>query len=213
MSRKYLSALIAVLALAALGMSASSALAAEEFLYEESGKMKEVPVGTNFVMENQGKAVLETTGGPTVKCNEVDVGGTLTQNNKASKLIPKAEVQSVVFGGCIEGAGTRVVVRTKTSPVWKLECPGTVAKKCVLTGISAELEIGATKCTIANKAGTEFKLTWTNDMAGSMLAELEALAQELTVAGTGCPTVGKETVNLKFEAEGIGDNTGKFFLE
>jgi hypothetical protein len=216
MSRKYLSALIAVLALTALGVSASSAAAANEYLWEESARVNIAPVGTNFVAENSGKATL-TAGGATVTCNEVDVGGTITKNSKAKLETPVAEVQSVVFGGCGEQTAPkgRVVVRTTTTPAWKLKWSAQVGK-FVLEGISAVIELkgAGITCSIANKAGSEFKLSWANDPFGFELAELEASAQLLTlgsIVGT-CPTEGKETVTLKFESEGIGDATGKLWL-
>jgi hypothetical protein len=212
MSKKIRCTLVAGLALVALGAAASSALAANEFLFEEKAGAL-VPTGTNFIAENLGKAELKATG-LTVKCNKSWISGTLTKNKSTGTVeTPVAEVQSAVFGGCSEASGNRVVIQTKTTTPWKLEWEA--EKKFKLTGISAILKVGTTECSVANKAGSTFGLTWANDPDGFMLSELEAKEQLLTLAsisGT-CPTEGKETATYKFLAEGLGNNSEKWILE
>ena len=210
------SVLLAAVTTCAFGaMTATPALAVNEFLHEEKGGAALVPVGTNFVAENVGKATL-VAGATTVTCNEVDVGGTLTKNKKvAPEETPVAEVQSVVFGGCSETTAPkgRVVVKTVTTPAWTLKWKESVGK-FVLEGVNAKLELlgAGVACTVKNAAAA-FNLSWLNDPDGFELAELEAAAQPLALTGTSCPAEGKETVTLKFEAEGVADKTGKMWLE
>jgi hypothetical protein len=202
------SVLLAGLALSAFGALTVTPALAQEFIREEKGSATLVPVGTNFVAENVGKAELKA-GTLVVKCNESDVGGTLTKNKNTGTIeTPVAEVQSVVFGGCSSGT-TKVVVNTVTSPVWKLTW--TAAKTFSLTGIAAEIIVGAMKCKITNNG--VFPLTWENDPDGFHLAELTATKAPVTLTGTGCPATGEETVTYKFEAEGLSNLTNVWWLE
>jgi hypothetical protein len=213
MKRKYLSGLVACIAVLAVGaVSASSALAANEFLREEKGSATLVPVGTNFVMENTGAATL-TAGTTTVACEKVNVGATVTVNKKETET-PVAAVQSVLFSECAETTAPKgkVVVKTETTTPWKLKFKESVGK-FTLEAVAAKLELqglGLT-CTVKNAAAA-FSMTWTNALLEARPV-VTATEQPVALTGTSCPTEGKESVALRVMPNGVADTTGKMYLE
>jgi hypothetical protein len=209
MHARLLTTLFSLLAISGI---ATSPAFANEFLYEEQTKVKPVPVGTNFMTEQVGNIKL-VSAGVTVECERSAIVGTLTANKAtAPEETPKAEVQSVIFARCNEttGAKGKVVVRTKTNPIWKLEW--TAGKTLALTAISATIELqgkGVT-CTMKNKGGSAFNAIWKN----AVLSEAEITEQLLTVEGGGaCPTEFKETGKYKLSSGFVGDVSEKMFLE
>lgn len=208
----YLKRLAVLFSIACTWATGVAPALANEFLYEVQPKTKLVPVGTNFLAEQSGSIKFVTTAA-TIECERSSLGGTLTANkNTAPEETPKAEVQAVVYSKCKETGGlkAKVIVRTKTNPVWKLDW--TAGKTLTLTAVSASVELqglGIT-CTLKNKAGSNFNMTWKN----AALSEIEFSEQLLTVEGGGtCPTEAKVTGKYKLSNGYVADGTESMFLE
>jgi hypothetical protein len=208
MSRKYLSALIAVLALAALGVSASSASARKLFRTEKAGGAKSfvlpdaagvstVPGGwvTGFgypvELVNSGNLKLEATGFKN-ECTEGEVDIYLNHNSEALNVVEAAivagqfECENPTVLATPSGANAVFAAATAEATISNLRFLVTIGKelKCEFKTEPAGV-IGAWE----NKLGGEEGL-------GSTLKLTKVKLKGVTLeapAGSECPKVGELT--------------------
>ncbi len=204
MSRRILIVLTSVLAVGAMAISSSAASAAQT-IYEDEAKTKVVPVGTNWSAAATGATL--TSGTLVITCPTSSVGGTITANSGA----PTSSIQSAVFGGkCHDNhSPTNRFVRVKTNTTTPWTLTWIAANKFEVTGIEATIEIeSGPTCTVKNKTGTKFELTWANKVTDSTLTATNA---KVALSGGACGlTEGSESVT--YSVNGAPDEANNLWL-